>query len=298
MLTFGLRPLLLESTSPTCVPRVRRLADLYVDSLEAADYATFLLDLLGKVTGGHLDGGIPTVAHSRSLSGAILSDSSEDDTERVGRSSRGKAKGAKKGAKKGKGKGKGKGGRGGEGGEDGEGGEGGRSPSGAIFDSYGSNGGDGDGSGDGHADGDGKGGGGDGSGTGGNEIAALDSLLKSPRCPREYCVGCRALVFCCECEVQFERHSPLRRSPSPPLSPSPRVRPPVQIEGASPMPPFRTLAVAAMLAERQVPLWKQRQAAGLPVGPPRRHWQLAPMAPELAVLRPSRSLPPMGLSNG
>ncbi len=42
------------------VPRVRtvlsRLADLYVDSLEAADYATFLLDLLWKVTGGHPDG--------------------------------------------------------------------------------------------------------------------------------------------------------------------------------------------------------------------------------------------------
>ncbi len=40
----------------------RRLADLYVDSLEAADYATFLLDLLWKVTGGHPDGAIsPTV---------------------------------------------------------------------------------------------------------------------------------------------------------------------------------------------------------------------------------------------
>jgi hypothetical protein len=36
----------------------RRLADLYVDSLEAADYATFLLDLLWKVTGGHPDGAI------------------------------------------------------------------------------------------------------------------------------------------------------------------------------------------------------------------------------------------------
>jgi hypothetical protein len=35
-----------------------RLADLYVDSLEAADYATFLLDLLWKVTGGHPDGAI------------------------------------------------------------------------------------------------------------------------------------------------------------------------------------------------------------------------------------------------
>ena len=226
----------------------------------------------------------------------------------MSRSSRGKAKGANKGAKKGKGKGKGKGDRGGRGGRGGEGGEGGRSPSGDIFDSYGTSGGDGDGdadgngdgSGNGQADGDGKGGGGgDGSGTGGNENAALDSLLKSPRCPREYCVGCRALVFCCECEATFERHSPLRRSPSPPLSsPSPRGRPPIQIEGASPNPPFRALAAAAMLAERQVPLWKQRQAAGLPVGAPRRHWQVAPMAPEFAVLRPSRSLPPMGLSNG
>ena len=186
----------------------------------------------------------------------------------VSRSSRGKAKGANKGAKKGKGKGKGKGDRGGRGGRGGEGGEGGRSPSGDIFDSYGTSGGDGDGdadgngdgSGNGQADGDGKGGGGgDGSGTGGNENAALDSLLKSPRCPREYCVGCRALVFCCECEATLERHSPLRRSPSPPLSsPSPRARPPIQIEGASPIPPFRALAAAARLAERQVPLWKQR----------------------------------------
>ena len=226
----------------------------------------------------------------------------------VSRSSRGKAKGANKGAKKGKGKGKGKGGRGGRGGEGGEGGEGGRSPSSDNFDSYGANGSDGDGYadgdggglGNGQADGDGKGGGGgDGSGTGGNENAALDSLLKSPRCPREYCVGCRALVFCCECEATLERHSPLRRSPSPPRSsPSPRGRPPIQIEGASPIPPFRALAAAARLAERQVPLWKQRHAAGLPVGAPRRHWQVAPMAPEFAVLRPSRSLPPMGLSNG
>ena len=185
----------------------------------------------------------------------------------VSRSSRGKAKGANKGAKKGKGKGKGKGDRGGRGGRGGEGGEGGRSPSGDIFDSYGTSGGDGDGdadgdgdgSGNGQADGDGKGGGGgDGSGTGGNENAALDSLLKSPRCPREYCVGCRALVFCCECEATLERHSPLRRSPSPPRSsPSPRGRPPIQIEGASPIPPFRALAAAARLAERQVPLWKQ-----------------------------------------
>ena len=58
-------PLPSPSTLPDTsvgVPRVRavlsRLADLYVDSLEAADYATFLLDLLWKVTGGHPDGAI------------------------------------------------------------------------------------------------------------------------------------------------------------------------------------------------------------------------------------------------
>ena len=79
VLTFGLRPNLIESPRissnllesprissnlpPTwcaaCARRMeRRLADLYVDSLEAADYATFLLDLLWKVTGGHPDGAI------------------------------------------------------------------------------------------------------------------------------------------------------------------------------------------------------------------------------------------------
>ena len=70
---FSLLPLLLPLHLPlpspypprhecwcaACERRIeRRLADLYVDSLEAADYATFLLDLLWKVTGGHPDGAI------------------------------------------------------------------------------------------------------------------------------------------------------------------------------------------------------------------------------------------------
>jgi hypothetical protein len=51
--------LALCSLCAACARRIeRRLADLYVDSLEAADYATFLLDLLWKVTGGHPDGAI------------------------------------------------------------------------------------------------------------------------------------------------------------------------------------------------------------------------------------------------
>ena len=298
------------------------LADLHVSSLDADDYAKFLLDLLRDITARAGDGGLfcPSAADIEADRDARAREAAAAAAAAAAAKAAAKAAKGAKGGKGGKG---GKRGKGGGSGADGLGGSGSCAGGllGGLGDGSGANGGlsprslarlaAGEG-----LDGEGGGGGEDEASRLRSEAerqAKLDALFAKH--PRDYCLGCKAELLCCECQTSPRLPSPPPRttdsaelySMMPPRTSSPPYRhsPPRTAEGRA------TTPYSALLAARRSnpserpgsgvpPLWQQRQAAGLPVMQPRRPWReprLNPLSSE-GVLRPSRSLPPQGLANG